>query len=101
MPHTALIASQPQSFTYGHNVTLQCFAVLTAEPHHFTWTGPSDSVESGSIVSGTQSSTLTFVAMAEYSGPYTCQINGTTASPAITTVTVGNRPISVISTLIS
>ena len=81
-------------FSYGENITLECFARSSSDPHNFTWGAPegSTSLERGSIVVNDEMtiSVLTFEAFEEDTGTFTCQIERSNEDPATAPIIVGN-----------
>ena len=82
------------TYAYGEEVSLICIAVLGSGVHSFDWIVPDGStvLSRGQVITSDILSQLTFTALEEDSGEYTCQVQSgsETASDSIT-LTIGNK----------
>ena len=83
-----MIGVHESEYLYGQNVTLLCVGI-GCDPCTFSWGTPdsSSSLERAVIANGSFTTTLTFVALEDDTGTYSCQVG---VNMAETTVTVGN-----------
>ena len=88
--HTDIIVSGGSIVYYGQNVTLMCILV-NGPPSEFVWEIPTGSTR-GMTYDQQNSSTLTFTALENDTGNYTCHAAGISNS---TIVTVG-KPLLLI-----
>ena len=90
--HTAVIIGD-DTYVYDGEVSLRCLAVQGSATYSFNWLVPdgSTSLSRGQVITSDAVSVLTFTALEEDSGEYTCQVESgsETASDSIT-VNIGN-----------
>ena len=91
--HTVIVVGGDIYTYYGEEVSLACFTALGSGVYSFDWLVPdgSTALSRGQVITSGSLSQLTFTALEEDSGEYTCLVqSGSEMGSDSTTVTIGN-----------